>query len=437
MLAISTAACASKPIRVKTAAIVTLDTAGHAVRMRPATARNFWDAMTRLDPDYVVRHSVGLDEKAFANALRMVMAGDADNAELLLDSLQRHSADSTVKSASHILLTAMLQYQGKWQELAELAGDRPAEKDTSEVDRAGVEVWAGAFRSIPRREIVFPARPVVVPLTLSVAGTPVIAVEINGRLKHFWLDTGSSMSIVSSDVAAECGMNALVRDTLEVATATGRVAALPAGIQRLNIGGLSISNSTAMIVSSGLMEVRVGDASNPTSRVKIDGIVGFDIISRVNVEIDYASNVVRFSRPRRAEPGRGEERNFFWVGTPIVRAAGPGGVPLHFGLDTGAQETYATEAMLDRVRVRTFVGERKQVAGFGGLREFRGRFISELRLGLRGKTLLLQKLLVFVPALGSFASLDGVLGSDVGRAGVVRIDAVNGIFGIEESRPGR
>jgi hypothetical protein len=205
---------------------------------------------------------------------------------------------------------------------------------------------------------IFQATAVVVPLTLSAAGTPVIPVEINGRLKHFWLDTGSSMSIIASDVAAECGVEPLVKDTLEVATSTGRVAARPAAIRKLTIGGISVLSSTAMIVSAELMEIHVGDPQSPAMTVKIDGIVGFDIISRMNVQVDYTKGIVRFTRPVHSA-GTLSQRNFFWVGTPVVRLVSQTGIPLHLGLDTGAQETFATEHLLEKIRVHTFIGDSK------------------------------------------------------------------------------
>ena len=391
--------CASKPVEVTTAAIVSLDTTRRvAARARKsALPRSFWAAMTNLDPDYVATHPVSQDEREFAGALRMVMSGAPDEAELVLDSLARHAADSVVRSASHILLTAALQYQDKWKELAEISLGRSVAGDSADIDRASVDLWASAFKDVPRRAVDFPVAAVVIPLTLSAAGTPMIPVQINGKLKHFWLDTGSSMSIIASDVAAECGVGPLVSDTLEVATTTGRVRARPAAIQ------------------------------------KLDGIIGFDIISRLNVQVDYSKGRVRLSKPVRMA-GAASQRNFFWVGTPVVRLASQTGVPLHLGLDTGAQETFATEQLLDKIRVRTVVGERKRVGGFAGLREFRGRFIPDVRLALRGKTLLFQNLLVFVPLVSTFVTLDGVLGSDIGRTGVVQIDAVNGVFSIEASR---
>ncbi len=434
-ICVAGSACASKPVEVTSTAIVTLDTTRRpAAKLRkPAPARNFWGAMTNLDPDYVTTYPASPDEREFAGALRLIMSGDADEAELSLDSLARHSTDSIVRSASHILLTAALQYQNKWKELAEIAPPRRLDMDPADIDRAGVELWAAAFKNVPSRQVSFPLEAVVVPLTLSATGTPVIPVQVNGKLKQLWLDTGSSMSIVASDVAAECGVEPLVSDTLEVATSTGRVTARPAALHRLDIGGISISSSTAMIVASRLMEVRVGDLQNPSRTAKIDGIVGFDIISQLNIQVDFAKNLVTLTKPVRAAPNQAPQRNFFWVGTPIVRLVSQRGVPVYLGLDTGAQETFASERLLEKVRVRTFVGERKRVGGFAGLREFRGRFISDLRLALGGKTLLFEKLLVFVPAVSTFVNLDGVLGSDIGRAGVMRIDAVNGVFTVEAS----
>jgi predicted aspartyl protease len=428
-----TVACASKPVEVNTPAVVRLDTTRATTRMRrPAPARNFWSAMANLDPDYPKGHFASSDERQFALALRMMMAGQHDEAEFLLDSLGRNTGDSIIRSASHILLTATLQYQDKWKILAELAPLRIASADSTDHDRAGVELWAAAFKGVSHRTMVFPERAVSVPLTVSLVGTPVVPVLINGKPRFFWLDTGSSMSIISSEVAEDSGVEPLVSDTLEVATATGRVPARPAAIRKLEIGGISIGNTTAMIVASELMEIRVGDIMKPVKTVKIDGIIGFDIISRLNVRIDYPRGTVRLAKPVRSDVSE-SSRNFFWVGTPIVRLITSNGVPVHVGLDTGAQETYATQRLLDKIGVRTFVGERKQVGGFGGLKEFRGRFIERLRLSLRGRTLLFEKVLVFAPAVSTFADLDGVLGSDLGQTGIVEIDATNGVFGVEES----
>jgi hypothetical protein len=402
-----------------------------------SVAKNFWQAMSLLDTSFAAKHPVTGDQRAFSRALALVMTGQHDEAELALDSIGANASDSLVRATSRVLMTAMLQYQDKWKILSELAGSgsKPDSIYLDDVNKADVESWASAFKNVKQRELVFSPKPVTLPLILSASGTPMVTVSVNGKPKTMWLDTGSSMSIVSSDVAAECGIKPLVNDTLEVATTTGHVPALPAAIERIEIGGHRIMNSTAMIVATELMQVRVGDGANPTLSVNIDGVIGYDIISRLDVRIDYANKLVTFLKP---EPVRGRVaelgRNLFWVGTPIVRLVSDKGVPLHFNLDTGAQETYSTEGLVGKTKARTFAGERRLVGGLAGLQIIHGRFIDEMRLSMGGQRLLFRKVLVYAPALATFVPLDGVIGSDVGRSGTVRIDATNGLFLLESQR---
>ena len=389
--------------------------------------------MSLLDTGYVAKHVVTDDQRAFSRALGLVMTGQHDEAELALDSIGVSATDSLVRVTSRVLMTAMLQYQDKWKILAELTGGTKRDNIyLDDVNKADVESWAAAFKNVKPREIVFSAKPVTLPLVLSASGTPMVTVLVNGKLKTMWLDTGSSMSIISADVAVECGIKPLVSDTLEVATTTGHVPARPAAIDRIDIGGHQILNSTAMIVASDLMQVRVGDGNNPVLSVNIDGVIGFDIISRMDVRIDYVNKRVTFLKP---EPVRGRAaelgRNLFWVGTPIVRLVSDRGVPLHFNLDTGAQETYSTEGLVGKTKVRTFNGERRLVGGLAGLQVVHGRFIDEMRLSMGGQRLLFRKILVYAPAVATFVPIDGVLGSDIGKTGTVRIDATNGIFLLE------
>lgn len=395
--------------------------------------------MALLDPAFADRHRVSDSERAFAIAITYIMQGEADEAGLLLDSLRSSTTDSLVRSASRVLLTAMLQYQDKWKILAELnpVSARP-DSVADQRDMAEVEVWAAAFSKVAPRTISFPARTVILPLTMSASGAPIVPVMINGRRRLFWLDTGSSLSIIASDVASISGVVPLVADTLEVATATGRVAARPASVARMDLGGIKITNATAMILDNTLMLVKVGiDGQNLSQDVKIDGIIGYDVISRLDVRIDYVNSQVTLANPVRSPAGSRRPRNLFWVGKPLVRLITLNGVPLHFHLDTGAQETYSTDALVRRVKVRTFVGERRLITGFAGTQKVKGSFVDKIDLTLAGRRLAFRKLLVFAPAYASFVTLHGVFGGDIGKAGIVRIDATNGLFLIEEANDAR
>ena len=426
-----------KPVLVYVPASVVIDPyASGGAHKVVSGAKTFWQAMSLLDTGYTSKHPSTPDQVAFSHALGLVMSGQHDEAELALDSVSAIATDTLMRATSRVLLTAMLQYQDKWNILADLtSGEKRDTTEFDDVNKADVESWATAFKHVKRRSLSFPNAPVTVPLLISASGTPMISVSVNGKQKILWLDTGSSMTIISSGVAEECAIKPLVRDTLEVATTTGHVPARPAAVDHLQIGGIEIQNSTAMIVANELMQVRVGDANNPATAISIDGVIGFDIMSRMDIRIDYVNRRVTCLKP---EPVRGRAaalgRNLFWIGSPIVRLVSDRGVPLHFNLDTGAQETYSTEGLVTKTKTKTFSGERRLVGGLAGLQIVHGRFIDEMRMTMAGERLLFRKMLVYAPAVTTFVPLDGVLGSDVGKTGTVRIDATNGLFLLESQK---
>jgi clan AA aspartic protease (TIGR02281 family) len=428
-----------KPVLFYMPPSVQIDTSSHSAR-RVSTitsgSHSFWEAMSSLDTGYVYRHQVSDTQRDFAKALSLIMNGRHDDAALALDAIHAASTDSTIRVASRVLMTAMLQYQDNWKLLAELDSLARVNKKIDTADKAGVESWAIAFRQVPSRQIRFADAPAVLPLSLSVSGVPMIEVTINGKRHTFWLDTGASMSIVSSNVATELGMRPLTRDTLEVATTTGRVAAQPSQIERLQLGTIEVRNTPALIVASDRMLVRLGDQAGVPVVSEIEGVIGFDLISRFDLRIDYANARVTLAKPATNVRLPSTGRNLFWVGTPIVRLVTSKGIPLHFNLDTGAQETYSTDGLPIKTKARTFRGERRLIGGLAGVTSVHGRFVDELRASMGGQAMVLRKLMIFIPEVSSFVGLDGILGSDIGKGGVVRIDATNGLFMIEEARRG-
>jgi len=123
----------------------------------------------------------------------------------------------------------------------------------------------------------------------------------------------------------------------------------------------------------------------------------------------------------------------FWVGLPVVRITTADGIPLHFGLDTGAQLTFVTETLLYKLRIEAAKVESRRVGGLGGEISLRAQVLPDLRVLVRGYPLIFTGALVRAPVYQILASLDGVLGGDVWNSGIVRIDMTNGIFAVRRS----
>jgi len=176
--------------------------------------------------------------------------------------------------------------------------------------------------------------------------------------------------------------------------------------------------------------------SRPTSistQLKIDGIIGFDIIRQLDLELDYVDGILRLRDPATSHPDA--KRNLFWVGLPVILITSSDGTPLHFGLDTGAQLTFVTETLLDKLQIAPARIENRRVGGLGGEISLRAPVLPDLKVLVRGYPILFKGAFVRAPVYQVLASLDGVLGGDVWNSGIVRIDITNGVFAIRKSRP--
>jgi hypothetical protein len=120
----------------------------------------------------------------------------------------------------------------------------------------------------------------------------------------------------------------------------------------------------------------------------------------------------------------------FWVGLPVVKFASSGGIPLHFALDTGAQLTFVTETLLEKLQIEPQRTENQRVGGLGGEISMRAPVLSDLRVRLRGFPIIFRGAVVRAPVYQVLASLDGVLGGDIWSAGTVRMDITNGVFAV-------
>jgi aspartyl protease len=388
---------------------------------------SYWEALAELRPAEAVATARTESEKQFAEGLRSLMAGDFGTAEQRFGQLHRTATDSIIRTGSRVIYTATLQYQEKWDALAALRNEASQPK-ADRIDKASIERWAVAFVNAPPKNITFRAPSIVLPMSVSPVGTPLIPVRIGDKEYHFWLDTGSSMTMLASDVARDLHIVPLMLDTLEIVTSTGRVKAHPSMLPRIEIGQLLVRNAPTMIVDESLMQMRESKQIDLSTPVKIDGIIGFDIIRYLDLEVDYGEGTLRLRDPEGSR--KPSDRNMFWVGLPVVQLTSGDGLPLHFGLDTGAQQTFVTETMLDKLQLQAARVESRRVGGLGGEISLRAPVLPDVRLFVRGFPILFRSAVVRAPVYQVLASLDGVLGGDVWNSGVVRIDMTNGIFAI-------
>lgn len=390
----------------------------------------YWRALADLDIAASRIVARGEPEVAFAEAVALLAAGDYEEAARLFTAMSTQTTDTPVAAASQAMLATTLMHQHKWEQLRDLsvALNLPS---VFQPNVAELEQWGKAFAGLDPQVIVFPAEPVSLELGISAVGTPSIRVRINGRDFNFWLDTGSTLTVLSSTVAADAGIAALGQEILRVATFTGSAPVKPAVLKRMEIGSIVITNSPVMIMDASLMRIKGAGAETPWAGQSIDGIIGWDVIRQLAITMDFARGTVVLKQPENLGTIGTSAQNLTWVGKPFVQVRTTRGETVQFTLDTGAQSTFVNDAVAKKVRAGTTSLD-VRIFGIAANLGEQVRLIPALRLEVDGKSLLMRDLIVYTRTSATLVESDGILGSNVSRFGTITIDATNGLFSIGE-----
>lgn len=388
----------------------------------------FWTAVSELDLSASRSAATSNEESSLAEAMSTLAAGDLQQAEHLLAKLSKGAMNINVAVAARILLARTLMYEHKWAILRDLAPS-PTLVATDREATAALEQWGRAFANIESQVTTFPDAPVTLPLRMTKAGTPAIRVTVNGKEYEFWLDTGSSMTVVSSDVAAAARIPVIAAETLQVRTFAGLARVRPALVRAIEVGGIKLLNTPAIIIDESLMKVKTSRGGGEIRGYRVDGILGWDFIRQFDVVLDFQKRTATFSRPEWLGTAGSDAQNLIWMGEPMVEVRSKRGTSLHLSLDTGAQSTFLNATVLEKLGVATTMATAR-VFGIASTGTSTNRKIPTLSLTIAGRPIELEDVIVYGPTYSSLIGCDGVLGSDIAAAGVVEIDATNGVFSV-------
>ena len=242
------------------------------------------------------------------------------------------------------------------------------------------------------------------PFVLDQQGSVIVMATVGGLGPFpFVLDTGSSHSAITDDLARELALTPIAR--AEVQTSTGRTM-----VPVVDVDGVSVAGSTDRLQPSVLARSAL-QALGPDIR----GVLGQDFLSAHNFTIDYARRRFRWD-----EPGKGLETSddSSMVRVPIEEQDGrfvlqvPQGnrnETLRFVADTGSSEIVLFESDKVARLGLTPVSDAPPLAlsSLTGSQSVRLMRLHHLALG--SLTMRDRLAIVMPPASTEYSSIDGLL----------------------------
>ncbi len=415
---------------------------GSGVRMLPVGAgtrlagsagfafADFRQAFANFDFSVISAGELDSDSLALMQGLRLIMDGDMAGAESVFRETAVNAPAGWSRSIAIEILVQLYYFQSKWRDLQEMSASASGRGETAE--ESGL-----AFRELsqaPAEKILFTDRPAVLPLEFSNWGTPVMRLQVNGRWEKFWLDTGSGFTVLASDLADKLKISPLNRARAQAATSTNKkVSARLAVIASLRLGDLEITHHPALIVRKKDLFFKIPGFFRQrriTKNTGVSGILGMNAIKSLSLLIDYRKRTIRIARPgKRTDAGAG---NLFWLGCPILVCRSREGVPLHFGLDTGATRSVITPNIFTKIGNAGAYRTRMKVWGAGGEAKISTLTLPRLSLFAAGRWFEFKDIAALPLNQFGFAKLDGMLGRDFFLAcGSWVIDLAKGVFALE------
>jgi len=389
----------------------------HTVQATPVSDYDdYWNAIQHFDFDYINRYDVSEEQRNFVRGLELSINGEYDDAKELFSTLFVNSNDSLRRENIAEVLQELLTYDYEWEKLIELDSQLP-----NGLDEDNTIAFARAFQSSPPEQYYFPLKPVVLPTKLSISGVPIIEVMVNGVKQKFWIDTGAEMTVLASDIARKCAVTEFKDDVAELGTSTDiMVESWPGVINELRIGELTIENHPTIIIDKKDLEIKLFKL---IKIIKIDGILGWNAIMNLHLEIDYKNGLTTIKRP---ETVFNPERNFHFVCVPFLSLTDTLGTPFNFYFDTGANKTKLFRPGLLKVDTSNATTKSAIIGGAGGTRKVTTTVLPTQSFILGKHRLNFNKIGAHGDGKEYFFYFDGIIGSDIAKTGTLILDFQNG-----------
>ena len=377
---------------------------------------NYWDAIRHFDFDYINRYDVSEEQRNFVRGLELSINGEYDDAKELFLTLFVNSDDSLKRENIAEVLQKLLTYDYEWDKLIELDNQLP-----NGLDKDNTIAFARAFQSSPPEQYYFPLKSVVLPTKLSISGVPIIEVMVNGVKQKFWIDTGAEMTVLASDIARKCAVTEFKDDIAELGTSTDiMVESWPGVINELRIGELTIENHPTFIIGKKDLEFKLFKL---IKIIKIDGILGWNAIMNMHIEIDYKNGLTTIKRP---ETVFNPNRNFHFMSIPFLSLTDTLGTPFNFYFDTGANSTKLFRPGLLKVDTSNATTKSAIIGGAGGTQKIKQIVLPAVSLILGNNRLNFGRMDAHGDGKKDFFYYDGVIGSDIAKYGTLILDFQNG-----------
>lgn len=276
----------------------------------------------------------------------------------------------------------------------------------------------------PAEKIVL-KQPIHIPFKPFAGGTPIVEVKVNGHTYHFWLDTGAGMTVLSSATAQQCGIKQNSASNAVAIAATGKALELDPGLMdSLEINSLKVYNHPCIILNTEDLAFKILGIQ----LLKIDGIIGWNLLQELDIAIDNKSDSVTIDLP---DSHHSDAHNFCWLGEPLITCTDSKGDSCLFFFDSGAAGPGIYTPFLSAQDTMNAKKKTMLMGSAGGVKKSKTWVLPLVKLQVAGQPVELKHVFVHPNDKDKLLPSDGVLGIKEFGESTIHFNMRKGFFEIK------
>ncbi|MCX7879825.1 MAG: aspartyl protease family protein [Ignavibacteria bacterium] len=382
----------------------------------------FIEKVKNYQLDLINLDELSFEEKAFLDIVNSIINSEFSTAEEKAFRILESFPYISYKNEIYTILVNALIFQSKWDKLLPASALIIHDPDS-------VFILAEAFSKLNSEKVNFFEDKDTISFFTSPSGAIIVPVEINGNLRHFWFDTGTNYTILSSKTAEDCNILPLTQRKSKALTTTNyKVDVKPSVISSFKLGSMQLLNHPCLIVDDFNLRLRLLSSNVPT---EIYGIVGWKAIKNAKFVLDYIARRIIIEKPLKLSIAK--DRNFFWVGIPIVLSK-LDDVNILFAFDLGAEKSALTYNVFNKVDFGKIYEQTKVIGSVGGWKFNPSLVVPYFEVTIDKSKIVFKDIHTVEMPKDYLFNIDGVLGLDILKLSVISFDILNSKFEIKAVR---
>lgn len=251
------------------------------------------------------------------------------------------------------------------------------------------------------------------PMKRNILGLLTIPVYVNHVLCHFILDTGAQISGIRTKCANKIGIHK-VDGKLGIGSVGGSENVMPGCIaEQLQIGGLEYHQKPMIILNDDTMSLRLGTID----LLPFDGIVGWDILSTIDFEMDDIAKEFKVLKNRFQFPCQNIVPGSF----PTFLCIDENYCLRIFGFDSGSKVSWISEEFINEKKLNVIYEGHATGFGVHGVEKLPIKIVDKVILNLDRANIVLKDTMSGRCNLFDGFQYDGVFGNQIFKGRRIRI----------------